>query len=114
MTPSVRHKEYTPSLSPDMEQIAARAAAGAATPAAALGVLSTPLSSNGLQQQQVAAAAGAQQVWAPAAALPAVCKAPQAYLHTTGDLFAAPDQDTEVRRCHSSLSVSRCYIAIVR
>jgi hypothetical protein len=98
MTPSVRHKEYTPSLSPDMEQLAAAsaAAAGRVTPAAACGLPSMPLSSNGLQQQQGAAAAGVQQVWAPAAALPAVCKAPKAYLQTTGDLFAAPDQDTEV------------------
>ncbi|WIA09445.1 hypothetical protein OEZ85_008849 [Tetradesmus obliquus] len=36
-----------------------------------------------------------QQVWPPAAVLPAVCKAPKTYLQTTGDLFAAPDQDTE-------------------
>jgi hypothetical protein len=106
MTPSVRHKEYTPSLSPDMEQLAARAAAGSsAMPAAAAGGvtpiaapigLSTPLG-NGLLQQQVAAAAGAAPVWAPAAVLPAVCKAPQTYLQKTGDLFAASDQDSGVR-----------------
>lgn len=107
MTPSVRHKEYTPSLSPDMEQLAARAAAGASaaaigglTPPAAPAGLNTPVG-NGLlpqqQQQQLVAAAGMQQVWPPAAVLPAVCKAPKTYLQTTGDLFAAPDQDTEVR-----------------
>ncbi|KAF6237058.1 hypothetical protein COO60DRAFT_464443 [Scenedesmus sp. NREL 46B-D3] len=103
MTPSVRHKEYTPSLSPDME-LAARAAAdaSAAATAAARGMtpagghvpLSTP---TGLlqQPQQLVAAGGLQQVWAPAATLPAVCKAPKAYLQTTGDLFAAPDQGAE-------------------
>jgi hypothetical protein len=100
MTPSVRHKEYTPSLSPDMEQLAARAAAaaGGATPLAAPAGLNTPVGNGlqALQQQQLGAAAELQQVWAPAAVLPAVCKAPKTYLQMTGDLFAAPDQDTEV------------------